>query len=44
VLLHEIWPGIAEGSFGIAVAQMANMPAKIISRARILKNYYESLR
>ncbi len=44
VLLHEIWPGVAEGSFGIAVAQMAQMPDKIINRARVLKSHYESVR
>jgi DNA mismatch repair protein MutS len=42
ILLHEIKPGIAEGSFGIAVAQMAQMPAPIIARARILKHHYET--
>jgi DNA mismatch repair protein MutS len=35
-LLHKIVPGVAERSFGIEVAQMAGMPARIIHRARQL--------
>lgn len=34
VLLHKILPGVADGSFGLEVAQMANLPAPIIARAR----------
>lgn len=34
VLLHKILPGVADGSFGLEVAQMANLPAPILARAR----------
>lgn len=34
VLLHKISPGVADGSFGLEVAQMARLPTPIVSRAR----------
>jgi DNA mismatch repair protein MutS len=34
VFLHTLEPGVAEGSFGIAVARMAGLPAPILARAR----------
>ncbi len=34
VFLHTLAPGIAEGSFGIAVARMAGIPAPILARAQ----------
>ncbi len=33
VFLHTLEPGVAEGSFGIAVARMAGLPAAILARA-----------
>jgi DNA mismatch repair protein MutS len=34
VFLHTLEPGVAEGSFGIAVARMAGLPAHIIAHAQ----------
>jgi DNA mismatch repair protein MutS len=34
VFLHTMQPGIAAGSFGIAVARMAGLPTSILSRAQ----------
>jgi DNA mismatch repair protein MutS len=34
VFLHTLQPGIAAGSFGIAVARMAGLPASILARAQ----------
>lgn len=34
VFLHTLEPGVAEGSFGIAVARMAGLPAAILARAQ----------
>lgn len=34
VFLHTLQPGVAEGSFGIAVARMAGLPAAILARAQ----------
>ncbi len=36
VITYTVRPGIAEGSFGIAVAERAGMPATIVTRARDL--------
>ena len=45
VLLHQIVPGIADGSFGIEVAAAAHLPAPLIARAReILKMLTHSKR
>jgi DNA mismatch repair protein MutS len=33
IFLHTFEPGVAEGSFGIAVARMAGLPAPILARA-----------
>ena len=33
LFLHKIAPGIAESSFGIEVAKLANLPTKVITRA-----------
>jgi DNA mismatch repair protein MutS len=34
IFLHTLEPGVAEGSFGIAVARMAGLPAAILARAQ----------
>ncbi|MBA3751592.1 DNA mismatch repair protein MutS [Candidatus Dependentiae bacterium] len=34
VLLHKIMPGVADGSFGLEVAAVAQLPASLIKRAR----------
>jgi DNA mismatch repair protein MutS len=34
IFLHTFLPGVAEGSFGIAVARMAGLPAQILARAQ----------
>lgn len=34
VFLHKLEPGKAEQSYGIAVAQLAGLPAKVVARAR----------
>jgi DNA mismatch repair protein MutS len=34
IFLHTLEPGVAEGSFGIAVARMAGIPAAILARAQ----------
>jgi DNA mismatch repair protein MutS len=34
IFLHTLQPGVAEGSFGIAVARMAGIPSAILDRAR----------
>ena len=34
MLLHKIMPGIADGSFGLEVAALAQLPESVISRAR----------
>jgi DNA mismatch repair protein MutS len=34
LFLHTFQPGVAEGSFGIAVARMAGLPAQILARAQ----------
>jgi DNA mismatch repair protein MutS len=34
IFLHTLEPGVAEGSFGIAVARMAGLPAPLVARAR----------
>lgn len=34
IFLHTLEPGVAEGSFGIAVARMAGIPAPILARAQ----------
>ncbi len=40
IFLHKIIPGVAEGSFGIDVAKLANVPSAIIQRANnILENF-----
>jgi DNA mismatch repair protein MutS len=39
VFLHKIIPGVANRSYGIAVAKMAGMPEKIVARAeQVLSN------
>lgn len=40
IFLHKIEKGVAEGSFGIEVAKLANMPPEVVERAfEILKAY-----
>ena len=34
VLLHKIVPGVADGSFGLEVAKMAQLPSSIVLRAQ----------
>jgi DNA mismatch repair protein MutS len=34
IFLHTLEPGVAEGSFGIAVARMAGLPAAILAQAQ----------
>jgi DNA mismatch repair protein MutS len=34
VFLHEIVPGVADGSYGIQVARLAGLPPAVIARAR----------
>jgi DNA mismatch repair protein MutS len=34
IFLHTLEPGVAEGSFGIAVARMAGLPAAILDQAQ----------
>ena len=42
VFLHEVVPGAAEGSYGIAVARLAGVPAPVIARAEaVLKTLEE---
>jgi len=43
VFLHKIVPGIAQGSFGIEVAKLAQLPAAIIKRAQIILQQHTSL-
>ena len=42
VFLHKIIPGVANRSYGIAVAKMAGMPDKIVSRAEQVLSNLES--
>jgi len=41
VLLHEVAPGPAESSYGLAVARLAGVPAPVISRARAVLDRLE---
>jgi len=34
IFLHEVRPGVAEGSYGVQVARLAGLPASVIARAR----------
>lgn len=36
IFLHKILPGVAQGSFGLSVAQLAHLPPGIIQRAGII--------
>ena len=38
IFLHEIAPGIADSSFGVEVAKLANLPAPVILRAQEILN------
>ena len=42
VFLHKIIPGVANRSYGIAVAKMAGMPKQIVERAEQVLNNLES--
>ena len=42
VFLHKIIPGIANRSYGIAVAKMAGMPEKVVERAEQVLSNLES--
>jgi DNA mismatch repair protein MutS len=41
VFLHEIVPGVADGSYGIQVARLAGLPPAVIARAREVLNQLE---
>ena len=41
VFLRKILPGMAEGSFGVEVAQLAGLPQKVVQRARLLLRQME---
>ena len=42
VFLRKIIPGVADGSYGVEVAKLAGMPARVVKRARdILKDLEE---
>jgi DNA mismatch repair protein MutS len=36
VFLHEVVPGAADRSYGIAVAKLAGLPASVIERAKVV--------
>jgi DNA mismatch repair protein MutS len=36
VFLHEVAPGAADRSYGIAVAKLAGLPTKVIERAKVV--------
>ncbi len=38
IFLHEIIPGIADSSFGVEVAKLANLPESVIVRAQAILN------
>lgn len=42
VFLHKVKPGAADKSYGVHVAELAEMPAPIINRARILLEQFEA--
>src|SRR5579884_3053190 len=42
VLLHEVAPGAADRSYGIAVAKLAGLPAKVVERARAVLEKLEA--
>ncbi|MFD1030940.1 DNA mismatch repair protein MutS [Metaplanococcus flavidus] len=42
VFLHKVKPGPADKSYGIHVAELANLPQKILSRARELLTTFEA--
>ena len=42
VFVHRIDPGVSQGSFGIDVARLAQLPPQIVSRARILLHELET--
>lgn len=42
IFLHTIAPGIAQGSFGLAVAHLAQLPAPIVQRAAIILKELEN--
>ena len=42
VFLHEIVPGVADGSYGIQVARLAGLPISVIDRAKTILAKLES--
>ncbi|MDD1371125.1 DNA mismatch repair protein MutS, partial [Bacillus sp. MHSD17] len=42
VFLHKVKKGAADKSYGIHVAQLAQLPEEILSRARVLLENFES--
>jgi DNA mismatch repair protein MutS len=41
VFLHTILPGVSDGSFGIEVAKLAQLPASVVQRAQELVSRYD---
>ncbi|TDM12945.1 DNA mismatch repair protein MutS [Macrococcus bovicus] len=41
IFLHKVMPGAVENSYGIHVAQLADLPAEVISRASALLDRFE---
>ncbi|MER1985538.1 MAG: DNA mismatch repair protein MutS [Solibacillus sp.] len=42
VFLHKVKPGAADKSYGVHVAELANMPEPILARARVLLAQFEA--
>lgn len=42
IFLHKIKEGAVDKSYGIYVAKLANLPSKVINRAGVILNHYES--
>jgi DNA mismatch repair protein MutS len=42
VFLHEVVPGVADGSYGIQVAKLAGLPPAVIERARVVLTELET--
>ena len=42
IFLHKIKDGAVDKSYGIYVAKLANLPSKVITRANVILNHYES--
>ena len=42
IFLHQLSPGICNQSYGIEVAKLANLPSKVLSRAKEILNILET--